>query len=136
MDQLKKFGCMIKEAVGIQALKKISRTQSAPSAVGRVEEDHEKKKRYPEQEHSSSCGDLITKMSSREFPDDCLKTSKGVRKLLKKIRGQTGVYSFEENVNFEKCKQSLNKDSNANVSKTDDTEESAETRKGSRISSL
>lgn len=33
--------------------------------------------RYPEQEHSSSCGDLITKMSSREFPDDCLKTSKG-----------------------------------------------------------
>lgn len=29
------------------------------------------------QEHLSSCGDLITKVPSREFPEGCLETSKG-----------------------------------------------------------
>ncbi|XP_052695128.1 uncharacterized protein LOC128173472 isoform X2 [Crassostrea angulata] len=131
MDQLKKFGFMIKEAVGLLQL---SRTQSAPSVVGRVEEDHEKKKKYLHQEHSSSCGDLI--LMSRGIPKDCLESSKGARKLFKKIRSQTGVFSPEEKVNFEKRKQSLKNDSNPNVSKTDDPEESVETTKGSRMSSL
>lgn len=84
---------MIKEAVG---LLKIPRTQSAPSVVGLVEEDHKKKKKYPKQERSSSCGDLIS--MSREIPKDCSESVKGARKLLKKIKGRTGVFSPEENV--------------------------------------
>lgn len=130
MDKLKKISFMIKEAVG---LLKIPRTQSAPSVVGLVEEDHKKKKKYPKQERSSSCGDLIS--MSREIPKDCSESSKGARKLLKKIKGRTGVFSPEENVNFENGKQSLNKDSNPNVSKTDDPEESDKTTKGSGSSS-
>lgn len=59
-------------------------------------EDHEKKERYPKQERSSSCGDLISK--SRDIPKDCSESSKGARKLLKKIKGRTGVFSPEENV--------------------------------------
>lgn len=100
MDQLKTFGFMIKEAVG---LLKIPRTQSAPSVVGRVEEDHEKKKKYLNQEHSSSCGDFIS--MSREIPKDCLESSKGSR-MSSLFSSRTGVYSVRKSESFEKRKQS------------------------------
>lgn len=85
-----------------------SRTHSAPSTVGREDEDGEEEKSY-EIQSLSSCGDLISKLQPRENQEVSLKTRKGNRKvsLFQKIRTRrTGNYSLEEKENFENRKQS------------------------------
>lgn len=118
-----------------------SRIHSAPSTVGRVEEEEEEEENGHQIQSLSSCGDLISKVQLRENQKDSVKTRKGVRKLFQfnKFRARTGNYSLEENENFEKRKQSWVQDSNPTVLKNDCPKEPVETTKviaGSGISNF
>lgn len=97
---LKKKFDQVKSNVPLGMLKDIantimpSRIHSAPSTVGRVDEDNEEKKGH-QIRRLSSCGDLYSKVQLKENQKDSVKPRKGVRKLFPFKKLRTRVFSFQ-----------------------------------------